>query len=136
MRSLNAQINFMVDYERRELAYLPKAVADGDLSQAAADAILANVQGIILTLRHAQLQEATDRHAMRLKGFDAGRRGDAEDSHGMKPDAATLKDWLVGYKKGLGVRLARFKQTMGRQHPHHAPASAQRIDARQGGAHL
>ena len=131
MRSLNVQITFMLNYERHELEYLPKAVADGDLSQAAADAILATVQDIILTLRHAKLQEATDRHAMRLKGFDAGRRGDAEDSHGMKPDAATLKDWLIGHKKGMGVRLSLYKAAMAR-HPHHYAAPApERIDARQ-----
>ena len=130
MRSLNAQLIYLLDHQRRELEYLPKAVADGKMSQAAAEAIVATIQDIILTLRMRQVEEATGRRAMRDRGFDAGRNGDARDSHNMNPSPA-LNDWLVGYDKGLGVRLARFKQTMGRQQPNHAPASAQRIDARQ-----
>ncbi|CUI07853.1 hypothetical protein BN2497_10483 [Janthinobacterium sp. CG23_2] len=91
------------------------------------------VRDIILTLRLLQVEKAADRRAMRGKGFDAGRRGDAEDSHNMNPGAPALADWLVGYQKGLGVRLAPYKRSAARHPHHHAPASTQRIDARQVG---
>ncbi|UOD28759.1 hypothetical protein INH39_25460 [Massilia violaceinigra] len=133
MRSLNVQIAYMVDYERREQGFLPKAVADGKMSQGQADAAMETIRDIILTLRLLQVERATDRRAMREKGFDAGRRGDAEDSHNMNPGAPALADWLVGYQKGLGVRVSSFKRSVARQTPHHAPAGAQRIDARQAG---
>lgn len=131
MRSLNVQIAYMADYERRELAYLPKAVADGKMSQVSADAAIDTIRDIILTLQHLQLERATNRRAMRERGFDAGRNGDAEDSHNMNPGAPALADWLVGYQKGLGVRLSLYKRTVARHPHHHAPAGAERIDARQ-----
>ena len=106
MKLITAQIKFMLDYKRRELEYLPKAVADGEMSQHAADTALATVQAIIQTLRHAQDAEAAARRAARKNGFEAGSRGDSPQSHCMDDGAITLVDWRIGYAKGAGVRQA------------------------------
>lgn len=106
MRSLNSQIIFQADYLRHEKIALPLAVAIGDMSQAAADAKLDCVESILATLRDAKLNEEEQRRAMREKGFAAGKRGDARNSHNMNWNAAALKDWQLGWDKGNSVRQA------------------------------
>ncbi|RSZ60020.1 hypothetical protein HF313_15000 [Massilia atriviolacea] len=57
------------------------------------------------------------------KGYNAALRGDAPDAHHMNHGSAAMADWNRGYALGLAEAAE----------PHHAPAGAERIDARQAG---
>ena len=63
------------------------------------------------------------RERIERKGYNAALRGDAPNAHNMNHGSAAMADWNRGYALGLADAAEL----------HHAPASAQRVDARQAG---
>lgn len=63
---------------------------------------------------------------VRRMGEKARARGASRDSHGMKPDAAALPDWLEGFDLAGAGQASPLSHT--------APAPRRHFDLRQGEA--